>query len=225
MRSETLYDLWLKANPKWEIRYEDSIIKKFCEYGRGATSAREYRGAIFGGGYEIYIVAFFLGLYHNQRRKLNPDSTKIKAFGHIVQYWGNVDTRDRTPYPKLREYIFMALIARTEVDFIALEKGQLSARKVVEELTKTMEEYANWGFHYMEDKLLDNPDYYSNSETVFLEEFLKFEVQDEEGPDDMPEPLDEEPESLDSEREVPMHRKRPRIGQRIEPRKKDEDTE
>ena len=34
MATEKLYDLWAKRNPQWEIRYEDSIVKQFCEYGR-----------------------------------------------------------------------------------------------------------------------------------------------------------------------------------------------
>ncbi len=68
MAAEKIYDLWASCNPQWEKRYEDSIIKNFCDYGRGATSLREDREKVFGGGYEIFIVAFFMGLYFNQKR-------------------------------------------------------------------------------------------------------------------------------------------------------------
>ena len=61
MATEKIYDLWANRNPQWEKRYEESIIKNFCDYGRGATSLREDRGKVFGGGYEIFIVAFFMG--------------------------------------------------------------------------------------------------------------------------------------------------------------------
>lgn len=98
--------------------------------------------------------------------------------------------KGRKAYPKLREYIFTALVARTDIDFIALEKGEMTSRKAVDMLMQTMEEYANWGFHFMEDKLTDDPNYFYR-ETAFLEVFLAFDATVPESVDD------EEPESLD----------------------------
>jgi hypothetical protein len=191
METVKLYDLWARRNPQWEKRYEDNIIKKFCDYGRGSTSLREDRGKIFGAGYEIFIVAFFIGLYFNQRRPLVDDSQKRKSFGQPIQYWGNIDSvKGRNAYPKLREYIFIALIARTDVDFIALDKGEITPNKAVDMLMQTMEEYANWGFNFMEDKLIDNPNYFYK-ETAFLEIFLAFDA------DTIASEEDDEPESLD----------------------------
>ena len=191
MIAEKLYDLWANRNPLWEKRYEDSIIKNFCDYRRGATSLREDRGKVFGGGYERFIVAFFMGLYFNQKRPLTGDTQKRKTFGQPIQYWGNLDSvKGRKAYPKLREYIFTALVTRTDIDFIALEKGEITSRKAVDLLMQTMEEYANWGFHFMEDKLIDDPNYFFH-ETAFLEVFLAFDATSEESIDK------EEPESLD----------------------------
>ena len=42
-------------------------------------------------------------------------------------------------------------------------------------LIQSMEEYANWGFHFMEDKLTDDPNYFFR-ETAFLEVFLAFDA-------------------------------------------------
>ena len=191
MATEKIYDLWANRNPQWEKRYEDSIIKNFCDYGRGATSLREDRGKIFGGGYEIFIVAFFIGLYFNQKRPLIADTQKRKTFGQPIQYWGNLDSvKGRKAYPKLREYIFTALVARTDIDFIALEKGEITSRKAVDLLMQTMEEYANWGFHFMEDKLMDNSNCFFR-EIAFLEIFLAFDATVSESAED------DEPESLD----------------------------
>jgi hypothetical protein len=191
MATEKLYDIWAARNPQWEKRYEDSIIKNFCDYGRGATSLREDRGKIFGGGYEIFIVAFFIGLYFNHKRPLIEDVQKRKTFGQPIQFWGNLDSvKGRKAYPKLREFIFTALIARTDLDFIALEKGEITSRKAVDMLMQTMEEYANWGFNFMGDKLIDDPNYFFR-ETAFLEVFLAFDASTDENTDD------EEPESLD----------------------------
>ena len=191
MAAEKIYDMWASRNPQWEKRYEDCIIKNFCDYGRGATSLREDRGKVFGGGYEIFIVAFFMGLYFNQKRPLIEDTQKRKTFGQPIQYWGNLDSvKGRKAYPKLREYIFTALVARTDIDFIALEKGEMTSRKAVDMLMQTMEEYANWGFHFMEDKLTDDPNYFYR-ETAFLEVFLAFDASvDEDEEDDEPESLD-----------------------------------
>ena len=136
------------------------------------------------------MIAFFIGLYFNQKRPLIEDTQKRKTLGHPIQNWGNDQRGGRKPYPKLREYIFTALVARTDIDFIALEKGEMTSRKAVDMLMQTMEEYANWGFHFMEDKLTDDPNYFYR-ETAFLEVFLAFDAS----------PVgsieDDEPESLD----------------------------
>ena len=219
MATEKLYEAWASRNPLWEIRYDENIVKNFCEYGKGATSLRDARGKIFGAGYEIIIVAFFIGLYYDQRRPLNPDRSKLKELGQRIQFWGNIDSvKGRKPYPKLREYIFAALVAKTDIDLIAVEKGEITLRKAVDMLMDTMEEYINWGLHFMEDKLIDNPNYFY-TETAFLEVFLNFDVPTAEAEDE-PESLDEEPDPLDEEREAPNPtNRRPRIGQKIEPRK------
>lgn len=190
MATEKLYDIWSKRDPSWEKRYEDSVIKNFSDYGKGVTRLGDAKGKLFGAGYEIFIIAFFIGLYYNQRRKLIDDSTKIKSFGQRIQYWGNIDSvKGRKAYPKLREFIFTALVAKTDFDFIALDKNLVTARKAVDALVQTMEEYANWGFHFMEDKLIDNPNYFYK-ETAFLEIFLTFDANSSTLEDDEPESLD-----------------------------------
>lgn len=90
---------------------------------------------------------------------------------------------------KLKEYIFIALVAKTDFDFIALDKGLVTYRKAVDALMNTMEEYANWGFHFMEDKLIDNPNYFYR-ETAFLEIFLAFDATTTDDANDELESLD-----------------------------------
>lgn len=188
--AEKLFDLWAKRNPNWEKRYEDNIIKAFSDYGKGVTSLGSAKGKLLGAGYEIFIIAFFIGLYNDSRRTLIEDSTKIKSFGQPIQFWGNIDSvKGRKAYPKLKEFIFTALVARTDFDFISLDKGLVTARKAVDALMCTMEEYANWGFHYMADKLIDNPNYFYK-ETAFLELFLSFDAAPTSAMDDEPDSLD-----------------------------------
>lgn len=188
MAVEKLYDMWAARNPQWEKRYEE-MIRTYCDYGKGETLLREVRGKLFGAGYELYIVAFFIGLYYDQRKPLNKDTTKRKDFGWAIENWGNIEKRlSRTPYPKIREYIFTALVARTDIDFIKLDKGEITPRKAVDMLIQTMEEYANWGFYFMEDKLVDNSNYFYK-ETAFLEIFLAINTVNESTEDEEPEPL------------------------------------
>ena len=66
----------------------------------------------------------------------------------------------------------------------------MTSRKAVDMLMQTIEEYANWGFHFMEDKLIDDPNYFFR-ETAFLEIFLAFDASAGEcNAEDEPEPLD-----------------------------------
>ena len=66
----------------------------------------------------------------------------------------------------------------------------MTSRKAVDMLMQTMEEYANWGFHFMEDKLTDDPSYFFR-ETAFLEVFLAFDAGfNNDGGEEEPESLD-----------------------------------
>ena len=94
--------------------------------------------------------------------------------------------------------MFAALIAKTDIDFIALDKGEMPIKKAVDSLMQTMEEYINWGLDYISEKMEDNPNYFFK-ETAFLRQFidlLPMEAMAEkvdleaEGEDDTPESLD-----------------------------------
>lgn len=190
---ESLYELWCKRDPEWEMCYQDPIIKVFSDYGKGVNQYQDVRGKIFGAGYEVFILAFFIGLYYNQTKPLVEDKAKRKKFGWAISNWGTQESRlGRTQYPMLRQYMFAALIARTDIDFIALDKGELTARKAVDELITKMEEYANFGFDYIQEKMEQDPNYFFK-EMAFLNLFTSFFTsrKEEEETDD------EEPESLD----------------------------
>lgn len=172
MASENLYDLWAKRNPKFETHFDEYLLRIFTDYGVGSSDAMASKGKVLGAGYELYIYAFFVGLYANKQREL---SSETKVLGQPIQFWGNLDSkRFRKAYPKLREYIFAALVAKTEkLDLISLEKGDITERKAVDYLIDTMELYANYGFHFMEEKLKSNPNYFYKS-TGFLDVILDF---------------------------------------------------
>ena len=172
MEKEKLYDIWAKRNPKFETHFEETLLRQFADYGVGASELTSAKGKAFGAGYEPYIYAFFLGLYAGENSK-RPLACETKVLGQPIQFWGNVDSKKfRKAYPKIREYIFAALVAKTDVDLIALEKGNISERKAVDLLIDTMEQYANYGFYLMKEKLEENPNcFYKN--TGFLDMILE----------------------------------------------------
>ena len=175
---DTLYEIWSRRNPQWEKRYEESVMKVFTDYGNGTSQYQESRGKIFGAGYEAFIVAFFIGLYANRRKPLVEDKAKLKTCGQPIQYWGNQERRlGRTSYGQIRKYIFAALVARTDIDFIALDKGKLTERKAVDMLVETMEQYANFGFDYMVEKMEDDANFFFK-EMSFIHIFLSFTEED-----------------------------------------------
>lgn len=186
-----IYELWGKRNPEFEKRYQESIIDVFCDYGRGVNRFQDVRGKIFGAGYEVYIIAFFIGLYFDRPKPLIDDNAKRKVLGQPIMYWGNIEERTgRRAYPKIREYIFAALVARTDIDWISLDKGDITARAVVDKLIDKMEQYANFGFDYIQEKLEQDPNYFFK-ETAFLNVFTSFLVEENDVDDD------NEPEDLD----------------------------
>ena len=102
------------------------------------------------------------------------DSNKKKSLGQPIQYWGNLNvikSSGRKPYHDLMDYIFMALVAKTDIDFFALDKGEIEANDVVRQLMTTMEEYINYGLNFIDDKLRDDPDSFF-TDTAFLDLFM-----------------------------------------------------
>lgn len=136
-------------------------------------------------------MAFFIGLYSNKKLQLSEFSEDLKVLGQPIDKWGNLDSKKfRHAYAGLRSYIFIALVAKTEIDWIALDKGDIKVNSVVTSLIETMEEYANYGFSVMEDKLKTDPSYFY-SHRSFLDIFLQLTnkpseiLKEDEEPEDL----------------------------------------
>lgn len=169
-KDEKLIDIWGRRNPKFEKKYEDSVIRVLSEFGIKATDKTNVKGKIFGNGYEPYIIAFFIGLYADKKLALTEETRDLRW---PLQNWGNMEARGlRKAYPNLRSYIFIALVAKTDIDWIALDKGEIEPSVVVSALIKTMEEYANYGFFVMEEKLKEDKGYFFSNRS-FLDLFLQ----------------------------------------------------
>ena len=66
-----------------------------------------------------------------------------------------------------------ALVAKTDIDLIELDKGDIKPSKIVDQLMDTMEQYANFGFDFIKERLEDDPNYFFK-DTAFLLVFLSF---------------------------------------------------
>lgn len=172
-KDEKLIDIWGRRNPRFEKKFEQSVMRVISDYGIGASGNTGAKGKILGAGYEPYIMAFFIGLYANKRIPLSEDANDIKGLGQPLMYWGNLDSKKfRKAYSGLRSYIFIALVAKTEIDWIALDKGDIKVNTVITSLVETMEEYANYGFSVMEEKLKEDAGFFF-SHRAFLDIFLQ----------------------------------------------------
>ena len=195
---DSLFDAWSKKNPEWEKKYAELLMEPFTDYGRGTSQYTVSRGKIFGAGYEMFIIGFFIGLYFDKTRKLPDDKSKRKDFGHPIMFWGSQEGKlklGRTSYKKIQEYMFAALVAKTDIDFISLEKGDITVNDAANSLKNKMEEYANYGFHYLEDMLENDPNILFK-ESAFLKIFTSFISDDNKENDDV-ENFEEEIESFE----------------------------
>lgn len=190
-KDDKLLDVWGRKNPKFEKKFEQSVMRVISDYGVGASEHANAKGKVLGAGYEPYIMAFFIGLYSNKRLPLSEDSDDTKTLGQPIQFWGNLDSKKfRKAYSKLRTYIFVALVAKTDIDWIALDKGDIKVSSVAASLLETMEEYANYGFTVLEEKLNEDKGFFF-SHRSFLDIFLQLTSKEESCDDeeDKPEEL------------------------------------
>ena len=170
-----LYNTWLEnINSNFEDQFTDPIIKRYCYWHGGNSEGVDVRGKVFNAAYEIYIYAFFLGLYSGEGRR--PLIGKKRNFSMEMKRWGNINLNlfpNRKTYPIIQKYVFAALIAKTDVDLIALDRGDKKIEEVVSDLMTTLSEYANTGFYLIKEKMEAIPDFF-DAQQSFLNFLLKY---------------------------------------------------
>lgn len=159
---ESLFEIWLtREDSYYEEQFKESIIEELCQYHGGATDDRKAKGKFFNAGYEVFIYAFFLGLYYGERRPLSGNTLKFRM---AISSWGRKKNEiGRKSYTILQKYIFTALVAKTNIDFIRLDKGEINANDVCKDLMTTLNEYANTGFYIIRDEMKRNPNAFFES--------------------------------------------------------------
>jgi hypothetical protein len=171
-----LFEKWKTKIPKYSEVHKDlftSLSQKFGAEGEKKINL----GKHFSTNYELYTYAFFLGLYSNECQPI-PEIEKKIDFSHHIQHWGSKTTvSTRKDFTNLQENIFIALLAKTQIDLVALEKGELEEDDAVKSLIKLMESYTNGGLIIIKEKLEFNSNYFLHP-TSFLNLILETEKFD-----------------------------------------------
>ena len=160
---ENLFDKWKTKIPQYSIEFKDTLFDSLSEKFGAEGDKKISLGKHFSTNYELYTYAFFLGLYNNELLPI-PEGAKKVDFSHHIQYWGSKNTYLRKDFSILQEYIFAALIAKTEIDFLALDKGTITENEVVKQLINTMESYTNGGLTLIKEQYEDNSNYFLTHE-------------------------------------------------------------
>lgn len=166
---ENLFDKWKTKIPKYSEVHKDlfaSLSQKFGAEGEKKINL----GKHFSTNYELYMYSFFLGLYKNEFLPI-PNGEKKIDFSHHIQYWGSKSNALRKDFTNLQENIFIALVAKTNIDILALEKGEIDEDEVIKQLIHTMESYTNGGLILIKEKIDENPNYFLQP-TSFLNMIL-----------------------------------------------------
>jgi hypothetical protein len=148
--------------PEYDSSLEDLITKFTVVQGGRAGTASEgtswEQGKHFATKYEIYMYATLLGLRCNYRLPINSNN---KSKFIEIKSWQPSD---------LAEYVIMSVLAKADIDLNELEnKDDKEVEKVILQLKKMMEEYANGGFDKIRAKLESDRAFFENNDNCFID--------------------------------------------------------
>lgn len=172
-----LKNIWAERIPSYDSSYQwifDRLANKANEGGDREEAATE-AGKVFATQYELYIYAFFIGLYSNERR----ESIKKVNFGHKISEWGKKNRKSmRESFLEIQDFMFISLIFLSDVDFIELERSldEGAVKIAVSNLNDLMESYTNGGLQLIKEKLESNDNYFISSLEASLNFLLKISV-------------------------------------------------
>jgi hypothetical protein len=159
-----LFENFKTKTPNYYSEHE-SLFDNFAAKGGAERDKRETKGKHFSTFYEFYTYCFFLGLYNKEFQEI--PSGKKKNFSMPISSWGTKKGTGREDFSKLQENIFIALITKVDIDYVALDKGEISIDDVVKDLINNLESITNGGIYLVKEKHEENPNYFFG-ETSFL---------------------------------------------------------
>jgi hypothetical protein len=169
-----LKSLWADRIPSYCNEYS-AIFEKLANKGNDGLDNNEKAnesGKIFATQYELYIYAFFIGLYSNQQR-----NSSVKAsFGHKISEWGKKNRRSgRESFIEIQDFMFVSIISKSDLNFIELERcsEENEIKKSVTQLLELMETYANGGLQIIKEKLESNENFFISTTDAPLQFLLR----------------------------------------------------
>jgi len=157
---KNLFDKWKTKIPKYSVTHKNLFISLSQKFGAEGEKKINL-GKHFSTNYELYELVSI------------PDEEKKIDFSHHIQYWGSKTTISlRKDFTNLQENMFMALVVKSDIDIIGLEKGEIEEDIIIKKLIHTMESYTNGGLILIKEKLEENPNYFLQP-TSFLNMILE----------------------------------------------------
>jgi hypothetical protein len=149
--------------PEYDARYYDMILDYTIEQGgvmgTQTEEARWKQGKYFSTRYEIYMYAALLGMKRDYKLPI-PRGTDKRKFIEIKS-WQPTEVAD---------YIIMALLAKADIDFNALENmEEKEVEDQIKELRSLLESYANGGLDIIRSKREEDAAFFMENENCFLE--------------------------------------------------------
>jgi hypothetical protein len=180
---DSIFNLWKTRVPQYNPKFQP-LLEYLGRKGGGSETDKEQQGKTFSNLYEVYIYAFFLGLYSEEKVEIEKSIEK-KGFGQPIEFWGKTKAIGRKDFSEIQDYLFAAVVAKSDIDLVKLENANSSkVESAVRKLTREMEAFANAGFVVLQD-LYDNNRNFLFSKENFISLILP-EIQEEEEKDNTP---------------------------------------
>ena len=138
--------------PKYDKRYSESLFDLLTQKGGGSQEKMKSIGKQFENNYELYIYAFFLGVYSKSKRSLG--NVHKTDFGHPIGRWGfKAKSLDRKNHTWVQNALFTVAVKDMGDRLLDFEKGELSLDELVALLITVVEEYTNGGLELLEERI------------------------------------------------------------------------
>lgn len=168
---EGLLKQFSKRKPRYKKSF-DFLFETFARKFGGSEEAKMEDAKSFSTVYEFYTYAFFLGLYADQKFPIEKDEEtetfiEFESFARTGSRTGRKDIRE------LRDIMFAALIAKSDIDLLELENyEEIEVRRFITSLVNDFEGYANYGLLLVKEK-------YEEDKGFFLDRFAFFNILSE----------------------------------------------
>jgi len=170
---ESLFNRWKTKIPSYSEIHKD-LFNSLSSKGGSEGEKRVSLGKHFSTNYELYVYAFYLGLYNDEFVPIGKQEKKVD-FSYAITYWGSKSNSLRKDFTQIQEYIFIASFAKSNISIIDLDKGISKEEDIVRELIYTLESFTNGGLILIKEELDRNTNYFLQPSS-FLQKILKTKV-------------------------------------------------